>query len=128
MKQCDLLRDNGQRGAQAVLGYRSHRLSVDQHLALLDVVQALQKMDERGLSGSRRSNNTNLLAGRDSQVQVMDRVPAGAIGECHIPELNRSSPLSHLRRIRRVANCLRLTDHPQCLFDVAELLHHIDER
>ena len=58
--------------AQAVLLHRRDVLAVDQDAALLEVVEAQQQIDDGRLAGAGASDDADLLARPDRQVEVAD--------------------------------------------------------
>ena len=88
VQQRGVLRDHADLRAQAVLRHVGDVLAVDQDAARLDVVEAQQQVDERGLAGARAADQADLLARADLQRQPVDdtRAVAGAVGEADVLE------------------------------------------
>ena len=51
-----------------------HELSVDEHLACGGLLEPIDAADERGLAGARRSDDHELLARLDGQVDILQHV------------------------------------------------------
>src|SRR6202167_212754 len=81
VEQANVLRHDGDRGAQALLRYLRHVLATEQDSAAMHVVKPLQYREQRRLSGSRRSDQSDALAGLDIEVKVLEDVARPAIGK-----------------------------------------------
>src|SRR4051812_40725128 len=88
MQERGVLRDQSNRGAQALLRYPGHVLAVDEDAARLDIVEAQEQVDERRLAGTRATDQADALSGLYLQRQIVQhrRRILAPIAERHVLE------------------------------------------
>ena len=74
--------------------------AVDQHAALLGVVEAQEQREDGALAGAGRADDRHRLAGLDRKAQAVQRRPVGPrrIGEGDVAELDRAERRHRQRR------------------------------
>src|SRR5262249_3317540 len=88
VEQRSLLRDHRDRLAQAFLGDAGDVLPVDQDAPALRIVEALQQREKRRLAGAGRTDDADVLARLQAQVEILeDRVAVGIL-EAYVGELD----------------------------------------
>ena len=92
MQQRDVLRHEGDRPAQALLGDARDVLAVDQDPAAIDVVEALQQRQHRRLAAARRPDQAGALARLDAQAEILEDLAAAGIGEGDVRERDPLAP------------------------------------
>lgn len=112
--------------AQAVLADAADVLAIDQHASGLHIVQALDQGDQGGLAGTGGPDDADLLAGRDVQVQSVQRRRPLRIGKAHLFEPHIA--LGQGQRRVRIDDGMRLQDDLQRVGDGAQLLGGVHQR
>ena len=86
VQQAGVLGDHADLASEAVLRDRGDVLTVDQHPALVHVVEAQQQVDQGRLAGARAADHADLLARADRQRQVVQHGLAAAVAEVDVVE------------------------------------------
>src|SRR3954451_569559 len=128
MQKRDFLRHDGQRSAKRILRHGRDILSVDADAARVNVMQALDKMNQGGFASTRCADDANLLSSGYMQADALDRVRAPVICESYVFERDRTGIWCEWFRVGQIAHAARLPYDRQRLLDESELLRHIDQR
>src|SRR2546423_521964 len=70
VKQGYVLRNDGDGGPQALLRHPRDVLAAEQSAPALHIVKTLQQREKRGLAAARLADETDALAGLDTQAEV----------------------------------------------------------
>ncbi|CAO4137227.1 hypothetical protein OFEAOIEE_LOCUS4996 [Methylorubrum extorquens] len=92
VQQPDLLRHHRERVAQRILPHAGDWLFVDADLAAIDVVEALEQVHERRFARPRRSDDADLLAGRDRQRDAVERRVPRPVAEGDVAQFDLPAP------------------------------------
>ena len=119
MQERRVLRDHADRGAQALLRHVADVLAVDADAALLELVEAQEQVDERGLARARASDEADALARPHDEVEVVEHLAAvaAAVGERDVLEADLAARHDELARVRarRRASCgTAIVSMPSC--------------
>src|SRR3954451_25004709 len=74
MEQRDILRHDGDRGAQALLRNARDILSVEQHTAAFHIVEPLQQRKQTGLPGAGGPDQSDALTRFEMQIEVLEQL------------------------------------------------------
>ena len=102
-KQVRLLRDIGDGMAQRVLFDVFNVLPVEQYPAFVEIVEALDKVDERGLTCAGCANHGSGFTRLGDEADAMQHRRGFTIGEINILETNFSGTGFQLYRVRNIA-------------------------
>src|SRR5690606_9082546 len=123
------LGDYSQRIAQTVPRNSTEWLALDQTVALLHVIKALDEGNEGRYARPRWPDNPDLLSARNMKAQAVDGVMSGgSIGEADIAEFDRAGCSPQGAAFRTVPQRRTLPDHAERIFNITKLLYHIDQR
>jgi len=85
--------------------------------------ESVQDAKQPGLARARAADETDLLAGQDVQIQVLDDPPAGAaIGKVHRVETNLAAAYDERLRVRSVEHRRFAGERRNPILDGADLL------
>ena len=101
--------------AERLLGDAGDILPVDQNPPAFQIVETEQQVDQRGLSGTRASDQPDLLARRDGERQVADDPLVLAIVEMDMVIANLAFRDLKRGRFGRIDQLVRLSDGFPCL-------------
>ena len=131
MEQQRLLRHVGNLAAQALLRAARDILTVHEHAAALDIVQAQQQLGERRLTRARFAHQAHALARRHMKCQVIEHVLARrsvTVRKAQVLKINRALGYFELRGVRVVCHQTWLVQHARHLGRIAQravdALHH----
>ena len=131
MEQQRLLRHVGNLAAQALLRAARDILTVHEHAAALDIVQAQQQLGERRLTRARFAHQAHALARRHMKCQVIEHALARrsvTVRKAQVLKINRALGHFELRGVRVVCHQTWLVQHARHLGRIAEravdALHH----
>jgi len=89
------------------------RLAVDEDAALVDLVETGQAVEERRLARSRRPHYCDELAGRDGQVEALEREHVGPAGPVDLTDaLGDKNRLGHRHHLLVDSRSLRQLHAP----------------
>ena len=120
MQQRGVLGDHANLAAQTLLRHGGDILLVDYNPPTVQVIEAQQQVHQRRFTGTRRPNQTNLLARSDVEVKTVNHLTATAIIEAHILKADVATRHLKLLRLRRILHAQRLCNGVQAI------LHHAD--
>src|SRR5260370_25771845 len=72
VKQRYVLRNNGDGGAQALLGYPRDILAAEHNAAALHIIETLQQHEQGRLAAARFADDTDALAGLHPQAEMRE--------------------------------------------------------
>src|SRR5260370_885125 len=84
VKQRYVLRNNGDGGAQALLGYPRDILAAEQNAAALHIIETLQQHEQGRLAAARLADETDALAGLDTQAEIAEHSAPVGITKAHV--------------------------------------------
>ena len=122
VEQHGVLRDHAERRAERGLRHVLDVLSVDQHAARGDVVEAEQDARDGRLAGARRPDDGDHLPGRHLEAHMFQDRPLGIVGERHVLELDLA--LGDVKRLgaRAIDHLRRLVQQREHRLDVDQPL------
>ena len=126
VEQRDVLLHHGDILAQAFLGDLGDVLLVDQHVAAVGIVEALDQREHGRLAGARPAGQADPLAGPDVEVEVLQHPPAAGIVEPDIDEGDGAAQADQRPGVGRVRHLVRQPQHPQRLAELGEVLQQLD--
>ena len=97
-EQEHVLRDEGDFGAQRREVDVGDVLAVDRRPPVAQRIEALDDAEDRRLAAARRADQSRRLVGLGDEIDAVERVLAGAVGEAGVCE--RDAPLAHVQRRR----------------------------
>ena len=110
-KQERLLQHHADAPAERVLGDIAHVVSVYQHLAFPDVVEAMDERRDARFAGPGRANQCDDLAGLHLEADVPEHRLAGIVAERHVAKLDRAVDPSELDGAGFVVDIDRYVQH-----------------
>ena len=114
MEKRNVLGNDRNSRAQAVLGNLRDVLAIDAHTPALHIVEALQQEEERRLPTTRWSDQADPLAGLDIQAEIVKYVAAVGIGEGNILEDDARRRCDQRACLRLVAQAVGYQKSCQC--------------
>ena len=114
-EQPGVLEHHAEEPAQVVAGHVPGVHAVDGDGAGVDLVEAQEQVDQRGLAGPRRSDDGHRLAGADLQVEVLDQGDVGQVAEGDVLQAQLPPGLGQRQRGGRIRLLLGLVEqfeHP----------------
>jgi len=123
----DVLRHDGNGGAQTVLGHPANALIVDQNSATIDVGQPLYQADQGRLASSRGADKTDPLPRLDAQVEAIKHLVSGRVRKVDIVELDTAPEMDQRPRSRLVDHPVILADDLDRIGDAGDELRRVDQ-
>ncbi len=124
VQQRGVLSDHADIRAQAFLADLGDVLPVDEDAAALQVIEAQQQIDQRGLAGARRPDQADLLAWANVDAEPADHAALLAVVEMHVLEAHTA--LLYLQRlgVLAVEHVARLDDGLHAVLHGADVLEN----
>ena len=97
-------------GAQAGAGDLAHIGAIHADCAAVYIVEAHQQVDQRGFAAARGAHDGHMLAGLDGQVQSLNQLAVGHIGEAHVLHFHLTLRVLEHARVGRVGGLRGLGD------------------
>ena len=96
----------GKTAAQAISGQKADLIAVQADTAAVDIVETHQKVDDRGLSGAGRPDDSDDRTGRGMHAEVMDDRHIRQIAESDIVQRDIAADLFRRCRLREICGFL----------------------
>src|SRR2546430_12697313 len=135
VKQGYVLWNDGDGGPQALLGHPCNVLTPQQNAPALHVVETLQQHEEGRLAAARLADETDALAGLDTQAEVAKHSPSVGITKVDALKCDGGARPHQRGRLRVIAQtmrdqkgCERLREARQMLGDVHQRYSQIPRR
>ena len=128
MEQRDVLRHHGDRVAQAFLRHPRDVLAVDGDAALLDVVEALQQHEQRGLAAAGLADQSDPLAGLQAQAEAFEHLQPARILERDVVEGDRRAGPDQRLGFGVIAQFMRLQQRRDRFRHPRDMLGDVDQR
>src|SRR5450756_1792285 len=111
VEQPRVLQNHTEHGAQTAPTHRSYVDTVERDLAVLDVIETHEQVDERCLACPGRSNDGDGIALLDVEIHISDQGFGRPVAESDMIELDGAARLSDHNRVLGVRLLLGLVEH-----------------
>src|SRR5260221_1095791 len=128
VEQRDILLHDGDRLPQALLGHLGYVLPVDQNPSRRGLIEPLKQGEDGRLAGAGSPDETESLAGRDMQVEILEYAVAVEIAEADILERDRAAEGDERLGVGRILDLMRQSENLDRLAELGEMLYHLDQR
>src|SRR3954468_16567303 len=125
MEQRDILRHDGDRGAQALLRNARDILSVEQHTAAFHIMEPLQQRKQTGLPGAGGPDQSDALTRFEMQIEVLEQLVTVAMAERDVLERYARAGLDQRDRLRMLAHLMWHEQRFERLGEPRQMLNHI---
>ena len=128
IKHRHILRNDGERRAQAGLSDVDDILAIDQHPPRLRVVETLQQCQQGGFTSTRGPNQAKRLPGRDHQIDPVQNIAPPGITESHLLEPHFPRAGAQGAGVGIVRQFMRDQQNADGLFQSRQILDHVHQR
>ena len=101
-EQPGILQHHGVRAAQALAGDVADIVIIHGDLAVVDIIEAHQQVDQRGFARARGAHDGNQVAAAGVQVQVLKDQPPRLVAKAHVLHFHIAAHIGKRYRVRRV--------------------------
>ena len=128
VEQGNVLRDNTDGLAQALLCDPSDILAVDQDPAVLRVVETLQQCEQSRFTAARRTNEADAFARHEADAEILENLLAVAVAEVDALEPDAGAAPYQRFGLGMIAQLVRDQQRSQCLREAGNVLRYVDQR
>src|SRR5262249_52737597 len=128
VKQRNVLRNEGNRGAQALLRDPGDVLAAEQNAPALQVVETLQQDEQGRLATTRLPDQAGALAGLDPQAEIGEHSAPVRISKVDTLEYDRRARAHQRGRLRMIAQAVRNEKRGERLREARQMLGDVHQR